>query len=336
MKKLSVWDVLTFFTVIATILLVIVFASVFTDSASHLNPFPNPTVIATIFIPSIEPVNNTSAPDVLAENPAKINTETVPDTLTPFSTITITSTMDASATVSVTALLTATITPTPTTAKTKTVTVVSPTRTVTGTKTIIATSSVTPTRTVTATFGLTKTLTSTLLPTMTFTITNTMQPTLTFTPKPTSVPKTATSTTSSGGCDGGDTSIESAVLSMVNYQRAQAGVAALSASSALFTAARNHSQDMATNNFFSHTGSNGSSPFDRMTAAGFSFSAAAENIYAGNGGNNSAGSAVGAWMNSEGHRTNMLNPIYTHAGVGYWCNPNSEYGGYFTLDLAKP
>jgi len=123
---------------------------------------------------------------------------------------------------------------------------------------------------------------------------------------------------------------------MVNYQRAQAGVAALSASSALFSAARNHSQDMATNNFFSHTGSNGSSPFDRIASAGFSFTAAAENIYAGNAGNNSAGSAVGAWMGSADHKTNMLNPTYTYAGVGYWCNPNSEYGGYLTLDLATP
>jgi uncharacterized protein YkwD len=336
MKKLSVWDVLAFFTVIATILLVIVFASIFTDSASHLNPFPNPTVIATIFIPSVAPANNTGTTDVLADNSAMTNTEKVPATMIPSSTITITSTMDASVTVSVTALQTTTFTPAPTAGKTKTATMVSPTRTITGTKTNIATSSFTPTKTVTATFGSTNTLTSTILPTLTFTITNTKQPTLTFTPKPTSVPKTATPTTSSGGCDGGDTAIESAVLSMVNYQRAQAGVAALSASSALFSAARNHSQDMAMNNFFSHTGSNGSSPFDRMASAGFSFSAAAENIYAGNGSNNSASSAVGAWMGSEGHRTNMLNPAYTYAGVGYWCNPNSEYGGYFTLDLAKP
>jgi len=123
---------------------------------------------------------------------------------------------------------------------------------------------------------------------------------------------------------------------MVNYQREQAGVPALSSSSALFSAARNHSQDMATNNFFSHTGSNGSSPFDRMSAAGFSYSAAAENIYAGNGSNNSASAAVSGWMGSEGHRQNMLNPTYTYAGVGYWCNSSSTYGGYFTLNLAKP
>jgi uncharacterized protein YkwD len=73
-----------------------------------------------------------------------------------------------------------------------------------------------------------------------------------------------------------------------------------------------------------------------MASAGFSFSSAAENIYAGSGSNDSAGSAVGAWMGSSGHRENMLNPTYTYAGVGYWCNPNSQYGGYYTLDLARP
>lgn len=123
---------------------------------------------------------------------------------------------------------------------------------------------------------------------------------------------------------------------MVNYQREQAGVAKLTGSSALFTAARNHSKDMATNNFFDHTGSNGSSPFDRMAAAGFSFSYAAEDLYAGNGSNNSASAAVSGWMTSPSHREKMLDPIYTYAGVGYWCNPNSTYGGYFTLDLARP
>ena len=93
---------------------------------------------------------------------------------------------------------------------------------------------------------------------------------------------------------------------------------------------------MATNNFFSHTGSNGSSAGDRITAAGFTFSAMAENVYAGSESYNSASAAVSAWMGSEGHRVNMLNPTYTYAGVGYWCNSNSTYGGYYTLDLATP
>lgn len=202
--------------------------------------------------------------------------------------------------------------------------VVSPTPTFTAT----ATSTNTPT----ATFTATPTETATATPTATFTptATETPLPTLTFTPRPTRV------STSGGECNGGNTAIESAVLSMINYQREQAGLAKLTGASALFTAARNHSKDMASSNFFSHTGSNGSSPFDRMSAAGFSYSYAAENIYAGSGSNNSASAAVSGWMNSAGHRENILNPVYTYAGVGYWCNPNSTYSAYFTLDLAKP
>jgi uncharacterized protein YkwD len=125
-------------------------------------------------------------------------------------------------------------------------------------------------------------------------------------------------------------------LAYVNGQRSNAGLDPLTYSSALTAAARGHSQDMATNNFFSHNGSNGSSFGDRISAAGFSFSAAAENVYAGTGSLNNAGSAVGAWMSSELHRDNMLNPIYTYAGVGYWCSTSSEYEGYYTLDLARP
>ena len=198
------------------------------------------------------------------------------------------------------------------------------------TPTYTATATATPTATATSTLTPTNTATATSTATLTPTPTETPLPTSTFTPRPTS-PASA-----SGECGSANSSIESAVLAGVNYQRANAGVAALKSSSALFSAARGHSKDMAENNFFSHTGSNGSSPFTRMASAGFSFSSAAENIYAGSGSNDSAGSAVGAWMGSSGHRENMLNPTYTYAGVGYWCNPNSQYGGYYTLDLARP
>ncbi len=201
----------------------------------------------------------------------------------------------------------------------------------------------TPTATATSTATFTPTATNTPTATATFTATptatETPTPTSTNTPQPTSKAIVSGSGGSGGGsgvCNGGDTGIEASVLAYVNGQRANAGVAPLTYSGALTSAARNHSKDMATNNFFSHTGSNGSSPFDRMRAAGFSFSAAAENVYAGTGSLNSAGSAVGAWMGSTLHRDNMLNGTYTHAGVGYWCISGSEYEGYFTLDLARP
>jgi uncharacterized protein YkwD len=198
------------------------------------------------------------------------------------------------------------------------------------TPTYTATATATHTATATSTLTPTNTATATATATLTPTATETPIPTRTFTPRPTSP------VISSGECGSVNSSIESAVLSGVNYQRTNAGLAALKSSSALFSAARAHSKDMAENNFFSHTGSNGSSPFDRMASAGFSISFAAENIYAGSGSSDSAGSAVGAWMGSSGHRENILNPTYTYAGVGYWCNPNSQYGGYYTLDLARP
>jgi uncharacterized protein YkwD len=120
---------------------------------------------------------------------------------------------------------------------------------------------------------------------------------------------------------------------MINQERANQGMAALVISSQLTAAARQHSRDMACNNFFSHTGSDGSSPFQRISWAGFSYSAAAENIY---GGSSTPQQVFISWMNSPGHRSNMLNPVYTHIGVGYMYTATSTYGGYYTADFATP
>jgi uncharacterized protein YkwD len=91
---------------------------------------------------------------------------------------------------------------------------------------------------------------------------------------------------------------------------------------------------MACNNFFSHTGSNGSSPFSRMVAAGYSYSLASENIYAGTGA--SASSTFQAWMGSSGHRDNMLHPDIVHIGIGYAYTATSTYGAYVTANFGKP
>ncbi|KAF0110344.1 MAG: SCP-like extracellular [Chloroflexi bacterium] len=204
--------------------------------------------------------------------------------------------------------------------------ITSPTPTATSTATI----TVTPTATSTSTATPTATATATATPTETPTATP--LPTSTFTPRP---PKPTTQPVTAGGggaeCDGSNTAIEASVLSQVNAQRANAGLGSLKNSSALANMARNHSKNMALNGFFSHDGFE-----SRMSSSGFSYSTAGENIYAGNGSNNSASSAVSGWMNSAGHRANILEPAFTYAGVGYWCNPDSQYGGYFTLVLARP
>lgn len=128
-----------------------------------------------------------------------------------------------------------------------------------------------------------------------------------------------------------------ALLGMINRARSDNGLEALSPSAPLYAAAAVHSADMACNNFINHIGSDGSSWYTRIAAQGYAYSVALENIVVGNpdfGGN--AQYAFDWWMNSQVHRDNILNPKVTELGLGYVYNPASEYGGYFTLVLARP
>jgi uncharacterized protein YkwD len=90
---------------------------------------------------------------------------------------------------------------------------------------------------------------------------------------------------------------------------------------------------MACNNFFSHTGSNGSGLGQRLAAQSYGFSAAAENIGAGY---SAAQAMFDGWMSSEGHRENMLNPAYSEVGIGYSFRSNTEYGHYWVADFGSP
>lgn len=108
--------------------------------------------------------------------------------------------------------------------------------------------------------------------------------------------------------------IEAAVVELTNKERAKVGLAPLEMDSPLMAAAREKSQDMKDNNYFSHTSPTFGSPFDRLKALGISYSAAGENIAKGQ---RTAEEVVAAWMNSQGHRENILNPNFTHIGVGY-------------------
>lgn len=194
-----------------------------------------------------------------------------------------------------------------------------------------ATSTATRTATPTATMTFTPTVTSTFTPTATLTptATQTPKPTLTFTRAPAKATQTKSSS-ATGGCNGENSAMESAVLSSINAQRSSAGVPALTSSSSLAGVARSYSRSMAENGFFGH-GDVGS----RVNASG-SYSAVAEIIFGGPGSFNSASEAVSAWLNSPHHREKMLSSEYTIAGVGYWCKPDSEYQGYFTVDFARP
>lgn len=105
------------------------------------------------------------------------------------------------------------------------------------------------------------------------------------------------------------------VVELTNQERTQLGLSALNANSELRAAAQTHTENMALQDFFDHTGLDGSSLGDRVNAAGYDFSRAAENIAAGNP---TPEGVVEGWMNSPGHRANILNPDLQEIGVGYF------------------
>jgi uncharacterized protein YkwD len=104
------------------------------------------------------------------------------------------------------------------------------------------------------------------------------------------------------------------VLDLTNTYRAQHGCPALVREPRLMHAAQQHSEDMAYNDFYSHTSSDGSSLGDRAHAVGYIFRSVAENIFAGP---ETAEDAVAGWMQSAGHRSNILNCEFRDIGIGY-------------------
>ncbi|MGF1701524.1 CAP domain-containing protein [Photobacterium makurazakiensis] len=101
----------------------------------------------------------------------------------------------------------------------------------------------------------------------------------------------------------------------------------------LEAAAYRHSSDMANANFMSHTGSDGSSPDQRIADTGYSANAWAENVAAGQ---QSIDAVMTAWMNSAGHCTNIMNANVTELGASLVENPGSGYGYYWTQVFARP
>lgn len=130
---------------------------------------------------------------------------------------------------------------------------------------------------------------------------------------------------------------ENTLIDLINNARQQQNLPALELSNPLSAAAMVHSTDMACADFVDHTGSDGSSWFTRIAAQGYDYAFASENIYVGNP--TFGGDAQGAftwWMNSKVHRDNILSKKVSQIGIAYAFNPSSTYGGYYTLDFAKP
>ncbi len=159
--------------------------------------------------------------------------------------------------------------------------------------------------------------------------TNPPSPTATLpAPTATSQPPTAAPTqTPKPSCPQTNAEFEARVIALINNERAKAGLPALNSQSQLTAAAELHSADMACNNYFSHTGRDGSNFSDRARRQGYNMSYGGENIAAGYG---SPEDVVKGWMNSPGHRANILGENYVDVGVGYAYSASSSYGSYWT------
>jgi uncharacterized protein YkwD len=131
---------------------------------------------------------------------------------------------------------------------------------------------------------------------------------------------------------------EAQVLTLVNQKRAAGatcgGIAyppapPLTLDERLRCASRKHSKDMGVKNFFSHTGSNGSTPWQRIKNAGYTYTSAAENIAAGY---STPSAVVTGWMNSSGHCKNIMKAGLKQIGVGYY-EGTTGYKRYWTQDF---
>jgi len=116
-----------------------------------------------------------------------------------------------------------------------------------------------------------------------------------------------------------------AVLNLVNAERSKQGLKPLTLSEKLDNLATMKSQDMAEKGYFDHTSPTYGTPFQMLQDHGVHYRAAGENIAAGQ---KTPEEVMNAWMNSSGHRANILNANYTQLGVGYY--QGGQYGVYWT------
>ncbi len=139
---------------------------------------------------------------------------------------------------------------------------------------------------------------------------------------------TSTNSGTSGNSSGATTSSNTSILTsdeletfnLINQQRANNGLPALKVDAELQRVARIKAQDMVNNNYFDHNSPTYGTPFNMMKNFGISYKSAGENI----AGNSSNSAAVTAWMNSPGHKANILNNSYNYTGIAVVSSP--KYG----------
>ncbi|MFE1791782.1 CAP domain-containing protein, partial [Streptomyces sp. NPDC059525] len=124
---------------------------------------------------------------------------------------------------------------------------------------------------------------------------------------------------------GAQTDAQAKVLALVNQERAAAGCPAVTVNAELTKAAQDHSADMAAHATMSHTGSDGSDPGQRITRAGYQWQTYGENVAYGY---STPEQVMEGWMNSPGHRRNILDCSYREIGIGL-----AQPGQYWTQDF---
>lgn len=122
------------------------------------------------------------------------------------------------------------------------------------------------------------------------------------------------------------------LLILTNAERSQNKLPPLNHNSLLEKSAQRHAEDMASHNFCDHKGSNGSSLEERVQDVGFLYSLIGENVAAGS---RTPEEVFERWMNSKGHRANILNPDFTEIGLGYAYNPSSKYRHHWVQNFGK-
>jgi uncharacterized protein YkwD len=127
--------------------------------------------------------------------------------------------------------------------------------------------------------------------------------------------------------------MERLVYDRINDIRLQAGLAPLAPHGPLAAVARRYSQRMAEENFFSHVSPTGDSPAERVTAANLPYWIVGENLFTSTNAPDPAPLAVESWMESPGHRANILRSSFTETGVGVWQTGNTYY---FTQLFLRP
>lgn len=138
-------------------------------------------------------------------------------------------------------------------------------------------------------------------------------------------PGSSSGSSSSSGSNSGTTtstmtSDEQEVFNLINKQRAANGLSALKVDAEVQRVAKIKAQDMVNNSYFSHTSPTYGSPFEMLQSFKVSYKTAGENI----AGNSSNSGAVNAWMNSSGHKANILNSSFNYTGIGVVNSP--KYG----------